>query len=96
MAKWIKVQGHCGVPMTYTSVAQAATEISGKSVGEVWPKWFLQCHSDLKMKKTAPLESVWEKALNQTVVDMLADVVKEYNIQPGDMDEKGIQLGIGV
>ena len=88
--------------MTYTSVAQAAAEISGKSVGEVWPKQFLQHHSDLKMKKTAPLESAWAKSLNQSVVDeffdMLINVVKEYDIQLGNiynMDEKGIQLGIG-
>jgi hypothetical protein len=102
LAKWIKVQGRRGVPMTYPSVAQAAAEISGKSVGEVWPKRFLKRHLDLKMKKTAPLESARAKALNRHAVDeffdMLTDVVKEYDVQPGNiynMDEKGIQLGIG-
>lgn len=102
LAKWIKVQGRRGVPMTYASVAQAAAEISGKSVGEVWPKRFLHRHPDLKMKKTAPLESARAKALNPSVVDeffdMLSNVIEEYDILPGDiynMDEKGIQLGIG-
>ena len=48
LVKWIKIQDHHGVPMTYTSVAHAAGEISGKKVGEVWPKWFLKRHLDLK------------------------------------------------
>jgi hypothetical protein len=87
--------------MTYSSVGWAATEISGKRVGEIWPKWFCKCHPDLKMKKATGLEKVWAKALNQFAVDeffdMLTDVIQEYNIMPGNiynMDEKGIQLGI--
>jgi hypothetical protein len=102
LAKWIKVQGRRGVPMTYTSVSQAAREISGKPVGEAWPKRFCMRHPDLKMKKTTGLEKARAKALNQSVVheffDMLADVIKEYDILPENlynMDEKGIQLGIG-
>jgi hypothetical protein len=54
------------------------------------------------MKKTVGLEKARAKALNQVVVDeffdMLADVIKEYSIQLENlynMDEKGIQLGIG-
>ena len=102
LVKWIKIQGHRGVPMTYTSVAHAAGEISGKEVGEVWPKQFLKHHPDLKMKKTMGLEKARAKALNQFAVneyfDILADVIKEYDILPENiynMDEKGIQLGIG-
>ena len=102
LAKWIKIQGRRGVPMTYTSVAHAAGEISGKEVGEVWPKRFLKRHPDLKMKKTTGLEKARAKALNQFAVneyfDILTDVIKEYDILPENiynMDEKGIQLGIG-
>ena len=89
--------------MTYASVAQAAGEILGKPVGEVWPKRFRQHHPDLKMKKTTGLEKARAKALNRSAVDeffnMLTDVIKEYDILPKNlynMDEKGIQLGIGV
>jgi hypothetical protein len=100
--EWIKVQGRRGVPMTYSSVGRAATEISGKPVGEIWPKRFRKRHPDLKMKKATGLEKARAKALNQFAVDeffdMLTDVIQEYNITPGNiynMDEKGIQLGIG-
>jgi hypothetical protein len=55
------------------------------------------------MKKTTGLEKACAKTLNQFAVDeffdMLTEVTEEYNILPGNlynMDEKGIQLGIGV
>ena len=89
--------------MTYSSVAQCANAISGKQVGGSWPKQFHKRHPDLKMKKTTGLEKAHAKALNQFAVNeffnMLTDVMKEFHILPGNlynMDEKGIQLGIGV
>lgn len=102
MAKWVKVQGRRGIPMTYAGVAQCAGAISGQQIGESWPKRFLKRHPDLKMKKTTGLEKARANALNQFAVnkffDMLTDVIKEYNILPENlynMDEKGVQLGIG-
>jgi len=102
LVEWIKVQGRRGVPMTYTSVGHAAAEILGKPVGEIWPKRFRKRHPDLKMKKATGLEKARAQALNEFAVDeffdMLTDVIQEYNITPGNiynMDEKGIQLGIG-
>jgi hypothetical protein len=100
--KWIKIQGHCGVPMTYALVGQCAEAILSWHIGGSWPKQFCKCHLDLKMKKTTGLEKAQAKALNQFTVneffDMLIEVIKEYNILPRNlynMDEKGIQLGIG-
>ena len=102
LAKWVKIQGCHGIPMTYTSVAQCGSAISGKQVGGSWSKHFSKCHSNLKMKKMTGLEKAWAKALNQFAVDeffnMLTDVIKEFNILPGNlynMDKKGILLGIG-
>jgi hypothetical protein len=103
LARWVKVQGRRGIPMTYESVALCAGEISGQhTIGGSWPKRFLKRHPDLRMKKTVGLEKARAKGLNQTVVheffDMLADVINEYSILPENlynMDEKGIQLGIG-
>jgi len=102
LAKWIKVQGRRGVPLMYTSIAMYAGEICGRQVGGSWPKRFLKRHPDLRMKKTQGLETARAKVLNQTAVDeffdMLDELVKEYNILPGNMynmDEKGVQLGIG-
>jgi hypothetical protein len=89
LAKWVKVQGCRGVPMTYTSVAQAAEAISGQKIGGSWPKQFLRCHSDLKMKKTTGLEKACAKALNQSAVkeffDMLTSVIKEFSIKLEDI-----------
>src|SRR5882762_8328552 len=84
LAKWIKIQGRRGIPMTYASVAQCAGAISGKQVGESWPKRFCKRHPDLKMKKTTGLEKARAKALNQFAIDeffdMLTNVMKEFNI----------------
>ena len=88
--------------MTYTSIGQAAAEISGKEVGVTWLKSFLKRHRDLKTKKTTPLEKARAKSLNQSTVseffDVLTEIITEYEIRPANMynmDEKGIQLGIG-
>jgi len=40
LVKWIKVQGHHGIPLTYASVAQCVGAILGQKIGESWPKWF--------------------------------------------------------
>jgi hypothetical protein len=59
-------------------------------------------HPDLKVKVTSNLEKCCAKALNKTAVegyfDILEEVVHEYHIKPENewnMDEKGVQLGIG-
>ena len=89
LVKWVKIQGQCGIPLTYASVAQCANAISGKQVGESWPKCFCRRHPDLKIKKAMGLEKVHAKALNQFAVneffDMLADVIKEFNILPENL-----------
>jgi hypothetical protein len=88
--------------MTYTTVAQYAGEIADTSVSKTWPKRFLHRHPDLKVKMTVALEKACAKALNKSAVkgfyDMLENIIETYNILPGNiynMDEKGIQLGIG-
>jgi len=94
--------GCCGVPLTYSTIVTYASEISGKVIGELWPKRFLARHADLKVKATTSLEKCHVKALNQSAIDrfysILEKVVKEFNIELKDvwnMDEKGVQLGIG-
>jgi hypothetical protein len=103
LMKWIKVQGQCGVPMTYTTVAQYAGEIAEMAIGGSWLKCFFHhYHPDLKVKMTVPLEKACAKALNRTAVNkfygILEGIIKEYSILPKNiynMDKKGIQLGIG-
>lgn len=60
-------------------------------------------HTDLKIKATTSLEKCWAKALNRTSVEgfynILEQVMEEFSIKPENtwnMDEKGVQLGIGV
>lgn len=103
LIKWTKVMGHWGVPLTHSTLAKYASEISGKPIGESWPKRFLARHQDLKVKATTSLEKCRAKALNRTAVegfyDILEQVVEEFGIKKENtwnMDEKGVQLGIGV
>jgi hypothetical protein len=102
LVEWAKVQGRRGVPLTYSTLSLYASEISGKHIGESWPKRFLSRHQDLKIKATTSLEKCRAKALNQTAVEgfynILEEVVREFDIKPANMwnmDEKGVQLGIG-
>jgi hypothetical protein len=88
--------------MTYITVTQYAGEIAETAVGGSWSKRFLRRHSDLKVKMTVRLEKARAKALNTSAVNefynILEDIIKEYSILPKNlynMDEKGIQLGIG-
>jgi len=103
LARWAKVLGRRGVPLTYSTLATYASEILGKPVGESWPKQFLARHTNLKIKATTSLEKCRAKALNLATImglyDILEVVVDEYAIKPKhmwNMDEKGVQLGIGV
>ena len=94
LVKWIKVQGHRGIPLTYATVALYVGEISGQQVGGSWPKRFLKRHPDLKIKKTQGLETVAVAEF----FDILDELIKEHGIVPENlynMDEKGVQLGIG-
>ncbi|KAF8238005.1 DDE-domain-containing protein [Tricholoma matsutake] len=101
--EWAKILGRWGVPMTYSTLTKYVCEISGRHIGESWPKRFLTRHPDLKVKTTSGLEKCRAKALNKTAVegyfDILEEVVHEYHIKlenQWNMDEKGVQLGIGV
>ena len=103
LMKWAKVLGHCGVPLTHSTLATYASEILGKPVSKSWLKRFLARHTDLKVKTTTSLEKCRAKALNPVAVkgfyDILEGVVEEFGIKPENtwnMDEKGVQLGIGV
>ena len=103
IVEWIKVQGRRGVPVTYRTLTQYVSEITGKHVGTSWPKRFMKRHPNIKIKNTVPLEKARAKALNKDNVDgffsILKELLDEYTItleNIWNMDEKGIQLGIGV
>ncbi|KAF8824188.1 hypothetical protein HHX47_DHR8000488 [Lentinula edodes] len=102
LVEWIKVQGHRGVPLSLASVADYASDIAGKAMGKNWLDRFRTHHPELSLKNTTPLEESRARALTPAAVsgfyDLLDRTVSEHHIPPENiynMDEKGIQLGIG-
>jgi hypothetical protein len=102
LERWIKIQGHRGIPLTHQVIRDYASEIAERDVGVSWSKRFLKRHTDLKMKKTTGLSTSRATALNKTSVEgfysLLEELVEKFNIEVGNMynmDEKGVQLGIG-
>jgi hypothetical protein len=102
LEQWCKVMGRRGVPITYQMLRDHASDISGQDVGATWPKRFMMRHPGLKIKYTTGLEQSRARSLNPNAVrdyfDLLTEILAEYNIIPENiynMDEKGIQLGIG-
>lgn len=102
LVDWVKAQGRRGVPLTLATVTDYASDIAGKSVGESWPRRFRIRHPDLAVKMTSPLEECRAAALNPAAVagfyDILEELTAEFAIPPSNiynMDEKGIQMGIG-
>jgi hypothetical protein len=102
LVEWIIEMGKRGIPLHASAVAQHATAISGTKVGEHWVHRFRTRHPELKAKWTTGLEKCRAQALNPTAVagfyDTLEEVLEKYEITEENiynMDEKGIQLGIG-
>ncbi|KAF8825264.1 hypothetical protein HHX47_DHR7000370 [Lentinula edodes] len=102
LVKWIKVQGHHGVPLSLASVADYASDIVGKAIGKNWLDQFHTRHPELSLKNTIPLKESYACALTPATIsgfyDILDNTVSEYYISPENiynMDKKGIQLGIG-
>jgi hypothetical protein len=102
LKSWTKAQGRRGFPLTHQTLRQYASVIAEKDVGVSWSKRFLKRHPDLKVKKTTPLAGSRASALNKTNVDgfysLLMETINEFNISDENiynMDEKGVQLGIG-
>ena len=98
----VKVMGRWGVPLTQVTLRDYASNICGTPVGETWPKQFIARHADVKVKWTTPLEWSHAQGLNPTIVaeyfKILKEVIDEYDIPHEkiyNMDEKGVQLGIG-
>ena len=88
--------------ITATVIADYVADIVGRDVSETWVRHFKARHPELKVKWTSMLERCRAASLNPALVnefyDLLEDTIAKYNIPPENiynMDEKGIQLGIG-
>lgn len=102
LVAWIIEMGRRGVPLHPSAVAEHAFVISGTRVGEHWVDRFRRRHPELKAKWTTGLEKCRADNLNEHTVngfyDILQELVETYQITPENtynMDEKGIQLGVG-
>lgn len=102
LTEWIKVLGRRGIPLTYQAIAEYAAKIVCEPVLVNWARSFKKRHPDLKARWSTGLESCCAQCLNRPLVneyfDILEEVITEYNIPVENiynMDEKGIQMGIG-
>lgn len=102
LTNWIKSLARRGIPLSPSAVAEYASTILGEPVSEHWVRKFRTRHGDLKARWTTGLESCRAKSLNRTQVsdffNILEELITQYDIVPSNMynmDEKGIQLGIG-
>ncbi|KAF5344348.1 hypothetical protein D9758_013264 [Tetrapyrgos nigripes] len=100
--EWASVRARRGVPLTLSLLGTYAAYICGRELRTTWPRRFVDRCPNLKLKLTTSLEACRAKALNAKLVneyfDLLESVIVEYHIEPQDiwnMDEKGIQLGVG-
>ena len=102
LVDWVKVMGRRGIPLTATAITDYVNDIVGHAFGESWVRHFKACHPELKVKWSSTLEKCCAASLNPTLVNefynLLEETINTYNIPAENiynMDEKGIQLGIG-
>jgi len=90
------------MPLTTSTLRDFASDICQAPVGTSWAKRFIARHPELKIRWTTGLEKCRAQSLNRTVVneffELIRDLIEMHNISPENiynMDEKGVQLGIG-
>jgi hypothetical protein len=102
LVAWIVEMGRRGVPLQARAVAERASAIAGVEVSESWVRRFRTRHPEIRARWTTGLEKCRAMALNPKAVESfyetLKELIEEHNIPPENiynMDEKGIQLGVG-
>ena len=102
LVEWIKVTGRRGIPFMASMIADYVADIVGHEISESWIRHFKSWHPELKVKWTSTLERCRAASLNPALVnefyDLLEEMITKHNIPSENiynMDEKGIQLGIG-
>jgi hypothetical protein len=102
LTDWIKSLARRSIPLSPAAIAEYASVILKEPVSEPWVRKFRRRHGDLKARWTTGLESCRARSLNLAQVsgffNILQDIILQYDIVPSNiynMDEKGIQLGVG-
>ena len=103
VVEFVKTMGHRKIPLTPTTITECASRIAGGPLGKSWLWNFRKRHPELKARWASGLEACRAQALNPTTVSeylkLLGKIIEDYDIPPENiynMDEKGIQLGVGV
>ena len=102
LSNWLCSRARRAIPVTPRGLLEIVSCLVGESVGASWTTRYLNRHPELRTRYTQSLEKCRADNVNPTTIagffDVFAFVVKEFNIQPHclyNMDEKGVQLGIG-
>lgn len=102
LVEWIKAMAERGLGWTPEIIMEAASKICGKPVGLTWLFLFRKRNKDLKFLQTRGLEGCRAQCLNRTQVTQFYNVLEEVYGRIGatadqvyNMDEKGVQLGVG-
>lgn len=102
LKEWIKVMGRRGMPLAYKAIAEHASIVVQEDVSVNWAWSFRKRHPDLKARWTTGLEACRAQCLNRVLIaeyfDILEEILIKYDISCENvynMDEKGIQMGIG-
>lgn len=102
LVEWAQTMGRRGVPLSHRTLTDHASDIAGRQLGESWAPRFLARHPELKKKWTERLEKARARNVNPTLIaefyDVYEDILRTHDISPSsiyNMDEKGIQLGVG-
>ena len=102
LVQWIKAHGRRGVPLSASTITDHASILAGEQIGPSWHGRFMERHPDLKTRWTWGLEKCRATNLNRPTVnnfyDIYDDLITKYNIPQENiynMDEKGVQLGVG-
>lgn len=102
LVAWIKELGYRDIPWTVDLLKSKAESICGAKIGIHWARRFLHRHVDLKLQKAKSTSTARAQALNKPVVSrffhLYEHLLRQYNIcytNIYNVDEKGVQLGIG-
>lgn len=103
LVEWIKEKGQQNIPLHRSAVAEHALLIAGVEISESYVRRFqIEMSEELKVRWTTGQEKCRASTLNEPTthhfLDMVDNLCKKYNIKTHhkyNMDEKGVQLGIG-
>ncbi|TFK17036.1 hypothetical protein FA15DRAFT_558927, partial [Coprinopsis marcescibilis] len=75
LVDWIKVQGWCGVPVTYEPLIDHASAIVGTNVCKSWYHRFMKRHPDILVHNPQALEKCHANNVNKATIDGFYNII---------------------